>query len=281
MNYTETNYRKIGIVAAVAIAIAAMMIPGAGIASTAFAHSDNGVSSSGNVHQSIKQSNEISASSSGSGSTSVHDNNQQNFASNTATVDIHNSGSDSKYHGNDNSGISHSGNVKQSIKQENEISASSSGGPVSVFDNNQQNFASNDASVSISNNNNNCCHPYTGGSSISHSGNVKQSIKQENEISASSSGGPVSVFDNNQQNFASNTASVDLSNGGSNVGGGSISHSGNVKQSIDQSNEITATSTSPPLTALWLMAEVGSVSVHDNNQQNFADNNATVSISNN
>jgi hypothetical protein len=35
------------------------------------------------------------------------------------------------------------------------------------------------------------------------------------------------------------------------------------------------------LTALWLTDEVGSVSVHDNNQQNFADNNATVSISNN
>jgi hypothetical protein len=37
MDNTETNYRKIGIVAAIAIAIAAMMIPGASLASTALA----------------------------------------------------------------------------------------------------------------------------------------------------------------------------------------------------------------------------------------------------
>ena len=57
-NY-DTNYRKIGIVAAVAIAIAAMMIPGASLASTAFAHSGGKIKDSGNVQQSITQSNSV------------------------------------------------------------------------------------------------------------------------------------------------------------------------------------------------------------------------------
>jgi hypothetical protein len=44
----ETNYRKIGIVAAIAIAIAAMMIPGSSLSSTALADKGGKVSDSGN-----------------------------------------------------------------------------------------------------------------------------------------------------------------------------------------------------------------------------------------
>jgi hypothetical protein len=202
----------------VAIGIAAMMIPGGSLVSTAFADS----SASGNI--------------------------QSNSASNTATVHIsngghHNSDNKSGRGGNDNnhkSGaiVSHSGNVDQSISQSNSISASNSGSGGSAFAdfNSQSNDASNSADVSIHNHGNH--------GKISHSGNVDQSITQSNDIQASNSGSGGSAFAdfNTQSNDASNTASVDISNSGH----GSISHSGNVEQSISQSNSINATSTSPP-----------------------------------
>src|SRR5437588_717194 len=118
---TETNYRKIGLVAAIAIAIAAMMIPGASLASTALADKGGKVSDSGNVHQSISQSNSVSASNSGSGgSASADHNTQSNSATNVASVDIHNHGG---YHGGK---IKDSGNVAQLIAQDNSITATNS-----------------------------------------------------------------------------------------------------------------------------------------------------------
>ena len=41
MNYSEKDYRKIGIISAVAIAIAAMMIPGTNLANIAYASDGN------------------------------------------------------------------------------------------------------------------------------------------------------------------------------------------------------------------------------------------------
>jgi hypothetical protein len=206
-------------------------------------------------------------------------NSQSNSASNTATVHIsngahHNSDNKSGRSGSDNnhkSGgkISHSGNVDQSITQSNDIQASNSGTGGSAFAdfNTQSNSASNNADVHISNGGHkNNDKTWLGGSDngggISHSGNVEQSIDQSNSITASNSGssdgcgiscGPgtgtalqiiipgADASFNTQSNDASNSASVDISNSGHGI----LSHSGNVKQSISQSNSINATSTSP------------------------------------
>jgi hypothetical protein len=93
------------------------------------------------------------------------------------------------------------------------------------------------------------------GGKISHSGNVDQSITQSNDIQVSNSGsndvcpgcvGPTvlkiivpgaDASFNTQPNDATNTASVDISNSGH---GSSVSNSGNVDQSISQSNSINA-----------------------------------------
>src|ERR1700730_18267855 len=194
---TETNYRKIGIVAALAIAIAAMMIPGSSIASTALADKGGKVSDSGNVQQSISQSNSMSASNSGSGgSASADHNTQSNDAANIASVDIHNGGSHDKKSGHHDKGgsIKDSGNVVQSIDQYNSISASNScsGGSASASDNSQFNSAANIASVDIHNH---------GGGKIKDSGNVLQAIGQSNSITATNTGnGGSATADFNTQN---------------------------------------------------------------------------------
>src|SRR5437016_8017197 len=170
MNRTGTNYRKIGLVAALAIAIAAMKIPGSSLASTALADKGGKVSDSGNVVQSISQSNSVSASNSGSGgSASADHNTQSNDAANVASVDIHNGGSHDKKSGHDKGGsIKDSGNVVQSIDQSNSISASNSGsfGSASADFNTQSNDAANVASVDIHNH----------GGKVKDSGNVLQAI---------------------------------------------------------------------------------------------------------
>ena len=272
MNYTETNYRKIGIVAAIAIGIAAMMIPGASLASTALADS-------GNVVQSISQSNSVSASNSGSGgSASADHNTQSNDAANVASVDIHNGGSHDKKSGHDKGGsIKDSGNVVQSIDQSNSISASNSGsfGSASADFNTQSNDAANVASVDISN------HGGYHGGKIKDSGNAAQLIAQDNSITATNSPPPTllaclvgpaippcssaSADFNTQTNSAANIASVDIHNHG-----GTIKDSGNVAQLIAQANSINATNT----------GSFGSASADFNNQNNTAINFADVHIGN-
>jgi hypothetical protein len=64
------------------------MIPGASLASTVLADKGGKVSDSGNVQQSISQSNSVSASNSGSGGSASTSDNSQSIAS----VDIHNHG---------------------------------------------------------------------------------------------------------------------------------------------------------------------------------------------
>jgi hypothetical protein len=140
--------------------------------------------------------------------------------------------------------VSHSGNVQQSISQLNSISG---GG----YGNVQINDAHNFADVHISSH----------GGKVSHSGNVDQSISQTNSISSSGTG---SANNNFQQNTASNTADVHISSHGHHYkgGGGKVSHSGNVDQSISQTNSIDA----------------GSGTSHDNIQSNSASNTADVHI---
>jgi hypothetical protein len=280
MNYTETNYRKIGIVAAIAIALAAMMIPGASLASTALADKGGKVSDSGNVVQSISQSNSISASNSGSGgSASADHNTQSNDAANVASVDIHNGGSHDKgKSGHDKGGsIKDSGNVVQSIDQSNSISASNSGsfGSASADFNTQSNDAANVASVDISN------HGGYHGGKIKDSGNVLQLIGQDNSITATNSPPPTllaclvgplfppcssaSADFNTQTNSAANVASVDIHNHG-----GTVKDSGNVAQLIAQANSINVTNT----------GSFGSASADFNNQNNTAINFADISIRN-
>jgi hypothetical protein len=86
--------------------------------------------------------------------------------------------------------------------------------------------------------------------------NVDQSISQSNDIQVSNSGSSIDgtpaaleliipsadASFNTQSNDAANFADVDISNGHH----GSMSHSGNVEQLISQSNDINATSSSPP-----------------------------------
>jgi hypothetical protein len=277
-NY-DTNYRKIGIVAAVAIAIAAMMIPGASLASTAFAHSGGKVSDSGNVQQSISQSNSVSASNSGSnGHASADFNSQSNSATNVASVHIHNGGShhDKKSGHHDKGGsVKDSGNVVQSIDQSNSISASNSGsgGSASADFNSQSNDAVNIASVDIHNH---------GGGKIKDSGNVAQAISQSNSITATNTapGGSASADFNTQSNSAANIASVDISNHGG-YHGGKIKDSGNVAQLIAQDNSITATNSPPPtLLACLIGINCGSASADFNSQSNDAANIASVDIHN-
>ncbi|HET7148737.1 MAG TPA: hypothetical protein VFI73_09600 [Candidatus Nitrosopolaris sp.] len=276
MNYSETNYRKIGIVAAIAIAIAAMMIPGASLASTALADKGGKVSDSGNVQQSISQSNSVSSSNSGSGgSASADHNTQTNNAANIASVDIHNGGGHDKKSGHHHKGgsIKGSGNVVQSIDQSNSISASNSGsgGSASADHNTQTNNAANIASVDIHNH----------GGKIKDSGNVLQAISQSNSITATNTapGGSATADDNSQSNDAANVASVDIHNGG--YHGGKIKDSGNVLQAIAQDNSITATNSPPPLTAdSFLSVLPSSATADDNTQSNTALNIASVDIHN-
>ena len=92
--------RNITVIAVVAIAVGAMMTPGANLVPAAFAghhhhhhhhHHGGKIENSGNVIQSIDQSNSISASNSGdNGNANANDNTQVNSASNDADVDIHN-----------------------------------------------------------------------------------------------------------------------------------------------------------------------------------------------
>lgn len=206
MNNSEASYRKIWIIAATTIAIAAMMTPGASILSTAYASNGNSVKESGNVLQSIDQSNSVSSSNTGIGGKSSADNNHQsNDAINTADVHISNGGHHHKHWKNGHS-IRESGNVLQSIGQSNSISATNTGpgGSASANGNTQTNTASNTANVDIHNH----------GGSIKDSGNVVQSNDQSNSITASNSGadGSASANDNTQTNTASNSADVSIGN---------------------------------------------------------------------
>ncbi|HET7147522.1 MAG TPA: hypothetical protein VFI73_03400 [Candidatus Nitrosopolaris sp.] len=281
MNYSESNNRKIGIVAAVVIAIAAMMIPGASLTSTAFAHKSDSISGSGNVQQSISQSNSVSASNSGTGgSASADHNTQTNNAANIASVDIHNGGSHDKKSGHHHKGgsIKGSGNVVQSIDQSNSISASNSGsfGSASADFNTQANNAANIAGVDIHNH---------GGGKIKDSGNVLQAIGQSNSITATNTGtgGSASADFNTQTNNAANIASVDISNHGG-YHGGKIKDSGNVAQLIGQDNSITATNSPAPTLLACLVGEsippCSSASADFNTQTNNAANIASVDIHN-
>jgi hypothetical protein len=218
MNYSQTNYRKISIIAAIVIGIAGMLVPGASLVSTAFASGK--ISHSGNVDQVVVQSNSISATNSGAGgSADASGNSQSNSASNSADVHIHNGGHHDSgkiaYHGNHGSGgkISHSGNVDQAIVQSNSISATNSGagGSATADLNSQSNTATNTANVDIHN------HGYYG--KISHSGNVEQLIVQSNDISANNSPTALDLILpsadaslNNQTNSASNSADVSIGN---------------------------------------------------------------------
>jgi len=267
MNTNETNYRKIGTVAAIAIAIAAMIIPGAGLASTVLADKGGKVSDSGNVVQSIDQSNSISASNSGNnGQASADHNTQSNSAANIADVDIHNHGGGK---------VKDSGNVAQVISQSNSITAANTanGGSASADFNTQSNEAANVANVDISN------HGGYHGGKIKDSGNVAQIIAQDNSITATNSPPPTllacligincgsaSADHNTQSNSAANIADVDIHN----HGGGKVKDSGNVAQIIAQANSIIATNT----------GNSGSASADFNTQNNAAANLADVDISN-
>ena len=113
-------------------------------------HHDKGgsIKDSGNVIQSLDQSNYTSASNSGSGGSAMaDDNSQSNNAANIASVDIHNHG---EYHGGK---IKDSGNVAQLLAQANSINATntSSGGSASADFNTQNNTAINFADAHIGN----------------------------------------------------------------------------------------------------------------------------------
>jgi hypothetical protein len=231
---------------------------------------------------------------------------QSNSADNSASVHIHNGHhndhkSSGKYVGSkDNKhksggSIKDSGNVLQSIDQSNSITAtnSGSGGSASVNDNSQSNSATNTANVDIhngGNNNNNGGQPWlTGndnnggnnGGRISDSGNVAQSIDQSNSITATNTGagGSASASGNTQSNDASNSADVDIHNHGS----GSVDNSGNVAQSITQSNSISATNNPPSNSFACLtgptLPPCGAFA-NGNTQTNSATNSADVSIGN-
>jgi hypothetical protein len=176
-----------------------------------------------------------------------------------------------------------SGNVQQAITQSNTISASNNGKYGGAFaDNNfQSNTASNSAFVSI------VSGGGSSGGGISGSGNVRQAITQTNSITALNTGdfGTASASGNTQSNTATNTANVHLVSGGSGGSGGvpwdgkfigssgnngGISGSGNVHQSITQSNDIQASNS----------GSSGSASADNNHQSNTATNTASVHISN-
>jgi hypothetical protein len=298
MNYSERDYRKIGIISAIAIAIAAMMIPGANLANIAHASHGSSVKDSGNVAQSTSQSNSVSSDNSGSGGKSDASHNTQiNSADNSASVHIHNghhnhhkdsgkyTGSNHNTHRKNGGSISDSGNVAQSIDQSNSITATNTGvlGSATANDNTQINSASNTADVDIHNGG----HSNDNGGSIRDSGNVAQSIDQSNSITATNTGvlGSATANDNTQINSASNTADVDIHNHGS----GSVDNSGNVDQSITQSNSISATNNPPaptgsgPILACLIgpgIPPCNSASASDNTQINSATNSADVNIGN-
>ena len=88
---------RISVIATIAIAIGTMLIPGANLVPAAFAHGHHHyhhagkIENSGNVVQSIEQSNtNIAANSGDNGNANANDNTQVNSASNNADVDIHN-----------------------------------------------------------------------------------------------------------------------------------------------------------------------------------------------
>ena len=164
-------------------------------------------------------------------------------------------------HGNS---VKENGNVFQSADQSNSVSSSNTGndGKSGADNNHQSNDAINTADVHISNDGHHHKH-WKNGHGVKDSGNVAQFIDQSNTITASNSGsdGSASANDNTQSNTASNTANVGIRNHG-----GSITDSGNVLQSIDQSNSISATNT----------GSGGSASANDNTQSNTASNTANV-----
>jgi len=230
------------------VAIGAYIIPANSLALGA-------ISGSGNVQQAITQSNSISASNTGKyGGAFADFNLQLNSASNTADVNLVNHGGK----------ISDSGNVLQAISQSNSISATNSGdnGIADASHNIQVNSASNTADVHISNHGGN----YHGGK-ISNSGNVVQSITQANDIQASNSGSSGSATANNnvQSNHASNSATVHISNHG-----GKIKDSGNVVQSVSQSNSIGSSNSGGS----------GTAHANGNVQSNSASNSADVHVKN-
>jgi len=176
------------------------------------------IKDSGNVLQAITQSNSISADNSGdSGTASASFNTQVNSASNDASVNVSNDPSGGSWHHHHHSGdqIKDSGNVVQSIDQSNSISASNSGdsGTATADHNTQVNDAHNHADVSVSNDPSGGSYHHSG-DKIKDSGNVVQSIKQSNSISASNSGdhGTASASHNTEVNSASNDAHVSISN---------------------------------------------------------------------
>jgi hypothetical protein len=112
---------------------------------------------------------------------------------------------------------------------------------------------------------------------------VAQSIDQSNSITATNTGalGSATANDNTQVNSASNTANVDINNHGS----GSVDNSGNVDQSITQSNSISAINNPPHPSSDGIIACIigspcNSASASDNTQINSADNSASVSTGN-
>ena len=230
------------------VGIGAYMIPANSLALAA-------ISGSGNVLQTLTQSNSISASNTGKyGGAFADFNLQLNSASNTANVALVNHGG----------AIKDSGNVLQDISQSNSISATNSGdhGIADASHNIQANSASNSADVHISNHGGS----YHGGK-IKDSGNVLQSISQSNDIQASNSGssGSATADHNIQSNDASNSATVHISNHG-----GKIKDSGNVAQSISQSNSISSSNS----------GDHGSSDASGNLQSNSASNSADVHIKN-
>jgi hypothetical protein len=252
------RHKKI-IPAVVALAaIAAYIIPANSLALGA------AISGSGNVIQTQTQSNSISATNSGKyGSAFADFNFQLNDAANSAVVAI----------SNDPAKIKDSGNVLQSIDQSNSITADNTGdfGTASASHNTQVNSASNDASVNISNDpsGGNYHHHHHHGDTIKNSGNVLQSIDQSNSISASNSGasGTATADDNTQVNDAHNHADVSVSNSGHHD---KIKDSGNVVQSISQSNSDSASNS----------GDHGTASASHNTQVNSASNDANVNVSN-
>jgi hypothetical protein len=189
------------VVAVAIVAIGAYAFPieavfGGGHHGSSGKHHGSSVQNSGNVGQSVSQSNSISASSdpSNSGSYStVNDGSQSNTATNTADVNIH------------GGKIKNSGNVGQTIDQANSIEAKSSGpNSVATADHNTQtNNAKNTADVNIG--------AYHGGK-IKDSGNVGQTIDQANSIKATSSGpnSQAHADQNTQSNTADNNANVHI-----------------------------------------------------------------------
>jgi hypothetical protein len=149
--------------------------------------------------------------------------------------------------------VSNSGNVNQDIQQSNTNVAENTGayGHASASDNTQVNSASNNADVHIK------------GGKVKDSGNVHQSIIQSNVNEAINHGdhGSATADHNTQVNSASNNADVHIK-------GYKVKDSGNVHQSISQSNTNVASNS----------GDHGSADASHNTQVNSASNNADVHI---